>query len=185
LDNERQLVRACISGDRVMQNKLYKHFAFIMMPVCLRYAKTRQDAEDILQEGFIKVFTKLDQYKFKGPLEGWVKKIIVNCALQKFRDKHRLYNIIDSNIAAEEFADKETTFDRINAKDVIKYIQALPNMYRLVFNLYVFEGLKHKEIALLLGISEGTSKSNLHDARRILQNRLHEETYASNIKAGA
>lgn len=168
-----------------MQNKLYAQFASAMMAVCLRYARCRQDAEEILQEGFVKVFVCLHQYKFKGPLEAWIKKIMINCALQRLRHKNVLYSVVHPDDIAEEFVDKNVVLENINAKELIQLIQNLPTMCRLVFNLYVFEGMKHREIAGLLNISEGTSKSNLHDARILLQGRLHENVALLNINSGA
>ncbi len=185
LNNEQELVKDCISGNRMMQNKLYAQFASGMLVVCLRYAKNRQDAEEILQEGFIKVYTRLDQYKFKAPLEAWIKKIMVNCALQKLRNKNLLYRAVHPDNITEELVDKDLVLDSINAKELILLVQDLPTMCRLIFNLYVFEGLKHREIAKLLNISEGTSKSNLHDARILLQRRLYEQNAFITINSGA
>jgi RNA polymerase sigma-70 factor (ECF subfamily) len=158
-----------------MQNKLYAEFASTMMAVCLRYAKNRYDAEEILQEGFIKVYTCLHQYQFKGPLEAWIKKIMVNCALQRIKNKKTLYQIAHSADITEEFVDETRVLDHINAKELILLIQSLPAMCRIVFNLYVFEGMKHREIAKLLNVSQGTSKSNLHDARILLQHKLQKQ----------
>ena len=168
-----------------MQNKLYEQFAPVMMAVCLRYAKNRQDAEEILQEGFIKAFTCLHQYKFTGPLEAWIKKIMINCALQKLRNKNLLYKVVPADDISEEYIDKDLVLDNINAKELIQLVQGLPIACRLVFNLYAFEGMKHREIARLLNISEGTSKSNLHDARILLQRKLHEQIFVANINSGA
>lgn len=168
-----------------MQNKLYAQFASVMMVVCMRYAKNRQDAEEILQEGFIKVFTCLHQYRFTGSLEAWIKKIMINCALQRLRSKNVLYKVIPADDMTEECIDKDLALDNINTKELIQLVQGLPTVCRLVFNLYAFEGMKHREIAKLLNISEGTSKSNLHDARVLLQRRLHEQIFVANINSGA
>ncbi len=185
LDNERELISECISGNRIMQNTLYAQFASVMIVVCLRYAKSRSDAEEILQEGFIKVFTCLHQYKFAGSLEGWIKKIMINCALQRLRNKNLMYPIVHAEAAAEELGEKDGILEGITAKELILLIQNLPNMCRLVFNLYVFESMKHREIAKLLNISEGTSKSNLHDARILLQQRLSKQNSFINLNSGA
>jgi RNA polymerase sigma-70 factor, ECF subfamily len=168
-----------------MQNKLYGKFAPAMMAVCLRYAKNRQDAEEILQEGFIKVYACLHQYQFKGPLEAWIKKIMTNSALQKLKNKKPLYKIVHAEDIMEEFIDEAMILDHINAKELILLIESLPQMCRIIFNLYVFEGMKHREIAKLLNISEGTSKSHLHDARILLQNKLEKQFIAVNINSGA
>jgi RNA polymerase sigma factor (sigma-70 family) len=174
LDNLKELIRECIAGNRCMQNKFYKYYASRMMGVCLRYSKSRGEAEEILQEGFIKVFACLHQYKFKGSLEGWIKRTMINCALQKIRSKSSLYPVINIDDVSERYIDLDVMAD-INAKELLILIQNLPTMCKLVFNLYVFEGMLHREIAEMLHISEGTSKSNLHDARMILQKQLDGE----------
>jgi len=168
-----------------MQNKLYEQFAPEMFALCLRYAKNRNDAEEILQEGFIKVFTCLDQYRFRGVFRAWIKKIMINCALQRLRNKNSMYRIIPSDTITDECCESEFILDRINAKELISLVQSLPTMYRLVFNLYVFEGFKHREIAELLHITEGTSKSNLYDARMLLQKKLQQRSSFVNINTGA
>lgn len=173
LNNEAALVRECIAGNRSMQNLLYNAYAPGMFVVCQRYCKSRADAEEVLQEGFIKVFTNLHQFKFRGSLEGWIKRIMINCALESLRKKHKLYPILNiENDSVYELYDDDLIFSNLNAKELIEMIQELPAMCRFVFNLYVFEGFKHKEIAEILKISEGTSKSHLFDARNILQQRL-------------
>ena len=174
LDNLKELVKECIAGNRSMQNKLYKYYASLMMGVCLRYSKSRAESEEILQEGFIKVFTCLHQYKFRGSLEGWIKKIMINCALQKLRGKSSLYPVINIDDVSERLIDMDA-MTGLHAKELLALIQNLPTMCKLVFNLYAFEGFRHREIAQMLRISEGTSKSNLHDARMILQKQLNGE----------
>lgn len=146
-----------------------------MFTVCLRYANNREEAKDLLQEGFIKVFDCLHQFKFEGSFEGWMRKVIVNNALQKIRIKTHLHAIVPIEDAPQtQFVNPQEIFSCLGTKELLQMIQELPTIYRLVFNLYVFEGLKHKEISKLLGISEGTSKSNLHDARVILQKKLKD-----------
>ena len=140
-----------------------------MVLVCQRYSKTREEAEETLQEGFIKVFEHMQQYKFAGSFEGWVRKIMVNCALQKFRKKTPLHAVMNIEDVNKEYSDKENITSSLSAKELLLLVQQLPPAYQMVFNLYVFEGMKHREIADMLGISEGTSKSNLSDARAILQ----------------
>lgn len=164
-----KLIHGCIKGDRYAQNQLYSLFASRMFVVCLRYSKNKDEAEDILQEGFMKVFTFLHQYNFEGSFEGWIRKIMVNCALQKYRSKTRLHAVVDIETSEQEIATTENIIAQIGTKELLNMIQQLPPGYRLIFNLYVFEGMKHREIAEQLGISEGTSKSNLYDARAILQ----------------
>lgn len=160
------------------QNQLYEHFAAKMFTVCLRYAPNREEAKDILQEGFLKVFDCLHQFKFEGSFEGWMKKVMVNNALQKIRSKSYLHAIVPIEDAPQnEMISQQEVLSHLGAKELLGLIQELPTVYRLVFNLYVFEGMKHKEISKLLGISEGTSKSNLHDARSILQKKLKESLH--------
>ena len=150
---------------------MYRLFSSKMYGVCLRYARDSSEAEDILQEGFLRVFTKIRQFEFKGSFEGWMRRIMVNTALEKFRKNDRLYPVEEMSIyEATNWVDE--TISSITADDLLRIIQELPPRYRMVFNLYVFEGMKHKEIAELLHISEGTSKSNLYDARMILQREI-------------
>ena len=164
-----QLIQNCLKGDRQSQSKLYDLFAPKMFLICLRYCRNREEAEDILQEGFVKVFSYIHQFKFAGSFEGWVRKIMVNCALQKFRSKPQLHIVTHAATEALEHPVKEEIISRLGTKELLNMVQKLPPGYRIVFNLYVFEGMKHQEIAQCLGISEGTSKSNLADARQILQ----------------
>jgi RNA polymerase sigma factor (sigma-70 family) len=164
-----QMIQGCIKGNRHDQNRLYQIFAPGMFSVCLRYSKNKEEAEEILQEGFMKVFTHLHQFNFEGSFEGWIRKIMVNCALQKYRSNARLHAVVDIDTAGHEIAETENIIAQIGTKELLSMVQQLPPGYRLVFNMYVFEGMKHREIAERLGISEGTSKSNLYDARVILQ----------------
>jgi RNA polymerase sigma-70 factor (ECF subfamily) len=174
----KEIIQNCIQGKRVAQNQLYQHFASKMFTVCLRYANSREEAKDLLQEGFIKVFECLHQFKFEGPFEGWMRKVIVNIALQKIRSKSHLHAIVPIEAGSEaESINQQEILSHLGAKELLALIQDLPNSYRLVFNLYVFEGMKHKEISKLLNISEGTSKSNLHDARIILQKKLKDSLH--------
>ena len=174
-----ELIQGCITGDRQSQSRLYTLFAAKMFIVCLRYSKNREEAEEILQEGFMKVFQFIHQFKFTGSFEGWIRKIMVNCALQKYRGKTHLHAVVRMDDASLENIGTEDISMRLDSKELLKLVQLLPPAYRMVFNLYVFEGMKHREIADLLGVSEGTSKSNLSDARAILQKAvIHSSTIA-------
>lgn len=176
------LIEGCIKGDRQSQSQLYARLTPKMFVVCLRYARNREEAEEILQEGFMKVFEFIHQYKFAGSFEGWVRKIMVNCALQKFRSR-KMHAVVDIDPATIEHIGYENIISRLGTKELLNMVQQLPPAYRMVFNLYVFEGMKHREIAQLLGISEGTSKSNLSDARSILQKAVNNSLQSSqNIK---
>jgi RNA polymerase sigma-70 factor (ECF subfamily) len=174
------IIDSCIKGDRQSQSKLYNLFAKKMLAVCLRYSKNIEEAEEILQEGFMKVFDHLDQFKFSGSFEGWIRKIMVNCALQKYRSKPHMHPVI--NIETTELGEigNEDIIARIGNKELLSLVQKLPPAYRMVFNLYVFEGMKHREIAKHLHISEGTSKSNLSDARKLLQKAVYDSLQYSN-----
>lgn len=167
------LIQACLSGDRLSQNELYRSFAPRMFTVCLRYSKDRHEAEEILQEGFIKVFSSLQQYRAEGSLEGWIRRVMVTTALQRLRSRTPLHAVlsVDGSVT-HEVPDDDNLEGRLSAKELLALVQALPAAYRLVFNLYVFEGYRHKEISQLLGISECTSKSNLYDARQWLKEKI-------------
>lgn len=169
MEKTKQLVQACIKGERNAQKELYEQYAVKMFGVCLRYSKNREEAEDIMQEGFMNVFKSLHQFNYTGSFDGWIRRIMTNCAIQFYRKKVKIHPLTGIENQHEEYASKEEIVSRIQKKELMKMVQNLPPAYRMVFNLYVFEGYKHREIAELLGISEGTSKSNLFDAKIILQ----------------
>ena len=173
-NTEQLLIKGCAAGDRAFQTKLYNLFAPKMLGVCLRYAKNREEAEEVLQEGFLRVFTYINTFKGAGSFEGWIRKIMVNCALFRYRNKSHLQPVIRLSADGSGYdAVVETDIaSNLDAKDLLSLVQTLPAGYRIVFNLYVFEGYKHREIGEALGISEGTSKSNLSDARAFLQKAL-------------
>ncbi len=171
-DTEQRLIKGCIAGDRAFQTKLYNLFAPKMMGVCMRYSKNREEAEEVLQEGFLRVFTYIKTFKGAGSLEGWIRKIMVNAALLRFRNKVHLSPVIQLNSSEHEASSDAEIISSLDTKELLLLVQSLPAGYRMVFNLYVFEGYKHREIAEALGIAEGTSKSNLSDARVFLQKAL-------------
>lgn len=163
-------MQECLAGKRQAQEKLYAMFSAKMFGICLRYCKNYDEAKDILQEGFVKVFSKLEQFNFAGSFEGWVRRIIVNTAIEKLRSQNRN---VPLEYAPESFDEiEEDEFPLISTTEMLSMIQELPAQYKMVFNLYVFEKLQHKEIAEMLGISEGGSKSNLSRARAILQEKV-------------
>lgn len=176
------LIEGCIKGDRFSQSRLYYLFHQKMFIVCLRYARSREEAEEILQEGFMKVFEFIHQYKFAGSFEGWIRRIMVNCALQKYRSKGHLRPVIDMDATTVADKSHEEIIATLGTKELLHMVQQLPPAYKMVFNLYVFEGMKHKEIAQLLNISEGTSKSNLSDARTLLQKAVSKSLQSSQVK---
>lgn len=175
-----EIIYKCREGNSGAQTALYRLFSAKMYGVCLRYAKDTGEAEDILQEGFLRVFTKINQFEFKGSFEGWMRRIMVNTALEKFRKHDRLYPVEEMKIyESTEFV--EETISSITAGDLMRIIQELPPRYRMVFNLFAIEGYSHLEISEMMNISEGTSKSNLSRARVILQKSV-EENFGSDKK---
>ena len=165
---EIDLIRGCLDENRRMQEELYRRFSPRMYAVCLRYAGNAEEAEDILQEGFIKIFKKLDSFRSEGSFEGWIRRIFVNTAIEHFRRKRYLQTVSEKEENTLEGNDI-SVLDKMAAKDIVSLIKGLSPGYRTVFNMYVVEGYTHKEIADMLGISEGTSKSQLSRAKVILQ----------------
>lgn len=164
------LIHGCIQGDRRMQKALYDKYAGKMYAVCLRYMGNADDAQDILQDGFIKVYKNLERFRGEGSFEGWVRRIFVNTAIEQIRKKKNDLSLTEKEESIE--LKSVTAIENINEKDLMKVIRELSPGYRAVFNLYVVEGYSHKEIGELLGISEGTSKSQLARARMILQEKI-------------
>ena len=168
-----KLIQECKDRDRKAQEQLYLLFADKLFSICLKYSRNKTEAEDNLQDSFITVFDKIEQYNFKGSFEGWMRRITVNTVLQKYREEG-VFDIVSDNVQEEVPVDIPS--DDISLDYLLQLIQELPDRYRLVFNLYVLDDYSHKEIAALLNISEGTSKSNLARARMILKDRI-EKTY--------
>ena len=169
-----QLIDSCIKGDRAAQKVLYDRLAPRMFPVCIRYVGDREQAEDILQEGFITLFTRLDTYKGDGSFEGWARKIFVTTALMELRRKDALKMSDDLETVRGMKTETVTQLQSIGYKDLMKLITQLPPGFRTVFNMYAIEGYSHKEIGEILGISETTSRTQLRRARLWLQNRIKE-----------
>jgi RNA polymerase sigma factor (sigma-70 family) len=168
---ESDLISGCIDGNRRMQEELYNRFSPRMYAVCLRYASNAEEAQDILQEGFIKIFKKLDTFRGEGSFEGWIRRIFVNTAIEHFRRKRYLTPVTEKEENTIE-GKYTSALDDLAAKDIMALVQELSPGYRTVFNMYVVEGYSHKEIADMLGISEGTSKSQLSRAKVILQDMV-------------
>ena len=166
--NDADLIKGCINNDRRMQEELYTRFAPKMYAVCLRYAGNAEEAEDILQEGFIKIFKKLGSFRSEGSFEGWIRRIFVNTSIEHFRRKTYMQPISEQEENTME-GKSLSVLDSLAEKDLIHLVQQLSPGYRTVFNMYVVEGYTHREIGELLGISEGTSKSQLSRAKVILQ----------------
>lgn len=154
-----------------MQEALYRQTASKMLVVCMRYAKDKMEAEDVLQMGYIKIFQKINEYRGEGAFEGWIRKVMVNTAIESYRKNLRTMNVVP----IEDAHDQPSTgfdFSRLGMQDLLKVIQKLADGYRVVFNMYIIEGYSHKEIAETLGISEGASKSQLSRARAILKEEI-------------
>jgi RNA polymerase sigma-70 factor (ECF subfamily) len=166
--SEGDLISGCIAGNRRMQEELYRRFSPRMYAVCLRYAGSSEEAEDILQEGFIKIFKKLDSFRSEGSFEGWIRRIFVNTAIEHFRRKRYLQPVTEKEENTIE-GKSVSILDELAEKDILDLVRQLSPGYRTVFNMYVVEGYTHKEIGDILGISEGTSKSQLSRAKVILQ----------------
>lgn len=165
-----QLIEQCKAQDRKAQEKLYKLFSNKLYSICLKYSRNATEAEDNLHDSFMTIFEKINGFSYKGSFEGWIKRITVNTVLQKYRKQGTFdslpYNLEeDINVSSDE--QEEYSLDYL-----LGIIQSLPDRYRLTFNLYVLDGYSHKEIAGMLGITEGTSKSNLARAKRALRNKI-------------
>jgi RNA polymerase sigma factor (sigma-70 family) len=172
------IIEGCVAGKRSAQSALYRKYAAVMLAVCLRYAQNRDEAEDILQEAFLKIFQHISSYRKEGSFEGWMKRIMINHALNYYR-KHRKMPFLEDidSINETEILEKDdhtAIHAPVSAEKLLSLIQLLPPGYRMVFNMYVFEEYSHKEISDELSISENTSKTQLLKARRMLRKKLNE-----------
>lgn len=165
------LISKCKAGERKAQELLYKQFAAKMLGVCMRYATDKMEAEDMLQNGFIRVFQKMMDYRGEGSFEGWVRRIMVHSSIEYYRKHHKMMQVVDMDDVAEPSVDPVAAAN-LDAKDLIILIQQLAPGYRMVFNLYAIEGYSHKEIGEIIGITEGASKSQLSRARTILKEQI-------------
>ena len=171
---ESELIRSCIEGDRKSQKALYDRLAPRMFPVCIRYIGDRDQAEDVLQDGFITLFAKLDSFKGEGSFEGWARRIFVTTALMSLRKKDALKMSEELDMARGMKAETVSQTQQIGYKELMKLVTSLPPGFRTVFNMYSIEGYSHKEIADMLGISETTSRTQLSRARIWLQKKIKE-----------
>jgi RNA polymerase sigma factor (sigma-70 family) len=173
-----KIIEGCIKGKRPAQSKLYNSYAPLLFGICMRYARNKDEAEDILQEGFIKIFSSIKGFRGEGSFEGWLKRIIVNTAITHNKQslKHQFHADIDeieeTKIKTDEA--EEIPMMKVPQATLMNLIQKLPEGYKMVFNLYVFEQYTHKEIADFLGISVNTSKSQLMKARRVLVGKINQ-----------
>lgn len=177
-----QLIKSCIKKDRRAQEELYNTYKKKLFPVCLKYSRSHSEAEDHLHDVFIEIFDKIGKYKAKGSFEGWMKRITINKAIDKYK-KNQTYNL-DNKTAGNMTEDVTLDEDDLppSWEALMILVQELPNQYRLIFNLYEIDGYQHKEIAALLSISESTSKSNLHRAKSILKGKILRQKNRGAIK---
>jgi len=170
--DEKLLISGCVNGDRKAQKALYEKYSRSMMAVCFRYVNDTEDARDLLQEGFIKVFANISKYKGEGSFDGWVRRIFTNCALEHLRHADALRNASDITEFDYPDVEDEALDERIPPETVMECVRALPDGFRTVFNLYAIEDFSHKEIAQQLGITESTSRTQYMRARKMLQNMI-------------
>jgi RNA polymerase sigma-70 factor (ECF subfamily) len=168
------LVKKCIDGDARAQRVLFDKFAPKMLGVCMRYTRSIDQAEDILQDGFVKVFTKLDHYSGQGSLEGWIRRIVVNTALDQIRKNVKFQDNVAIDDIDYKLELKSHILESLAADDLLQLINDMPDGYKVVFNMFAIEGYSHKDIAQELNISENTSKSQYSRARSYLKNKLEE-----------
>jgi RNA polymerase sigma factor (sigma-70 family) len=168
--------------DPKAQRMLYEYYSSRMYGICLRYSNSAVDAQDTLHEGFLKVFKKIDQFESRGAFEGWIRRIMVNTALEKFRNKYKVVDL-QENITDFDSADENDFSENLTVQEILKMIDELSPQYKIVFNLFAIEGYSHKEISNMLNITEGTSKSNLSRARAILQEKV-KFFYNHSIRTG-
>lgn len=171
--SEIEMVRGCRNREARMQKYVFEKFYGLMMGICLRYASNREEARDVLQEGFVKIFEKVDQYDEAYSFVGWMKRVMVNNAIDNYRRAAKMPMNDDESLLVNESVDADV-FAGMGYEEIIKLIQRLPTGYRTVFNLYVIEGFTHKEIGEQLGIAEGTSKSQLNKAKLMLRKKIEE-----------
>lgn len=169
--DEISLLRACVNGDRDSQKMLYKRYYGFAMSICMRYAGGREEAQEIVNDGFLKIFAALGKIDLEQPMKPWIRRIMVNASIDHFRRNAKHQNQLDIAYAAEQPID-ETAISQLTTEEIMAFVQQLSPAYRTVFNLYVIEGYTHNEIANMLGVSEGASKSNLAKARVKLRKML-------------
>ena len=172
--DEATIIKECVSGNPKAQKLLYDTFSNKMMAVCLRYANSTEEAEDVLQEGSIKIFQHIQNFKQEGSLEGWIRKIMVNCALDAYRKNKKHSENLDIDRVGFALGEEAVESDHLQAADLMKLLNALPQGYKVIFNMFAIEGYSHKEIAESLGITVSTSKSQFSRARTFLQKRLEK-----------
>jgi RNA polymerase sigma factor (sigma-70 family) len=169
---DKELIETCLKDNPKAQKMLYDTYSSVLFGICLRYSKNEEEAQDILQDSFIKIFTKLDTYQFTGSFEGWLKRIVTNTSIEYYRKKITMEHLEEIGFNPYLAIDSDRGLE---VEELLKMIQELPEGYRMVFNMYAIDGYTHGEIATKLNISEGTSKSQLSRARAYLQRKFKEK----------
>jgi len=169
-----EIIKGCIKDDALCQKSLFNRYASPLLGVCMRYARNKEDAEDILQDSFIKIFKKISQFKGEGSFEGWMRRVVVNTALKKYTVSRysKEFSVEEVKDTVLPDSNDVPAFNHLTEKDILVLIHNLPDGYRIIFNLYVIEGFQHDEIANMLGIQPGTSRSQLVKARQMLQREI-------------
>jgi len=174
-ENLKILIRQCQENQRSAQAEIYNLYSAPLFSVCLRYTNSYEDAQDIFQDGFIMIFNKINQFRFEGSFEGWLRRIMVNCCIERHRGKNHLY-VINEEITADDSVEEDLEAEDYSYEELLHFIRMLPDRYQQVFNLYAIEGYSHQQIAELLQISVGTSKSNLSRAREKLKELIKKNS---------
>ncbi|WP_298900395.1 sigma-70 family RNA polymerase sigma factor [uncultured Psychroserpens sp.] len=176
---QKQLIKACKKQNLKAQGQLYQLYKDDLFVLCLKYCKNREEAQDNLQDAFLEIFSKIKSYKGSGSFEGWMKRITINKAIDKYKKERYLNIVINNDILRDHSLVETNIIESMPLDQILKYIQDLPPRYRIVFNLYELDDYSHQDIAKLLKISVNTSKSNLHRAKRILQTKIQQSTNVS------
>ncbi len=170
--NETSVIRGCLKNERQSQESLYRHYAELMYSICLSYASSREEAQDILQDGFMKIFNSIKHYKKAGSFEGWMRRVITNTAIDYYRKTTRTNKYIERQSVYHESSELPVVYEKLSVDYILENVQTLPHGARVIFNLYAVEGFTHEEISKKLNISVGTSKSQYSRAKGMLQNKL-------------
>jgi RNA polymerase sigma-70 factor (ECF subfamily) len=171
-ENDLELINRCLKNEAKAQEELYRKYARKMYGVCLRFAKNKPDADDIMQESFIKVFVNLKHFMFAGSFEGWIRRIITTTAINFYKKNLKHMQELDINEMEEKLRTEEIGDQEVEKEDLISFVQELPDLNRIIFNMFVIDGFSHKEIGNMLNIPENTSKSHLHRAKLELQKKI-------------
>ncbi len=187
---EETIIKQCLQGDRQAQSALYQQYSRKMFGVCMRYSRTREDAEDVLHIAFVKVFSNLAQYHFKGSFEGWIRRIMVNASIDYYRNSLKQQWVsmeemnegtLEKSLSDSNPQEESEAYSWIQPKEVMRLMQDLPNGYRIILNMYAVDGLNHREISEMLGVSIGTSKSQLSKARRYLKHLIEKKILTKSV----